>query len=67
MPSLVIAASLPVSDPVWSLLDDAYAHCGPRPTLLERDFELPPFDELLGELDRVRASLRHAHGRRDAA
>lgn len=44
----------PVSDPVWALLDEAYALFGPRPTLLERDFDLPPLDALLAELDRVR-------------
>ncbi|WP_133479451.1 DUF692 domain-containing protein [Cognatilysobacter segetis] len=56
-----------VSDPVWALLDEAYAHCGPRPTLLERDFNLPPFDELLGELDGVRTRLRRDIAQRDAA
>lgn len=53
----------PVSTPVWSLLAEAYRLFGPRPTLLERDFNLPPFDELLAELDGVRA-LR---GRTDSA
>lgn len=53
-----------VGDAVWSLLADAYRRFGPRPTLLERDFNLPPFDELLTELDTVRglvgASSRRA-------
>lgn len=48
----------PVSDPVWTLLADAYRQFGPRPTLLERDFNLPPLDELLGELDVIRGYLR---------
>lgn len=57
-----------VSDPVWALLDEAYARFGPRPTLLERDFNLPPFDELLAELGGVRARLGHAAAtRRHAA
>lgn len=43
----------PVGDAAWRLLDEAYAHCGVVPTLLERDFNLPPFDELLGEIDRI--------------
>ncbi|GAB2619698.1 HvfB family MNIO-type RiPP peptide maturase [Novilysobacter erysipheiresistens] len=47
-----------VSDPVWDLLAEAYREFGPRPTLLERDFNLPPLDELLGELDIVRGHLR---------
>ncbi|VFT11620.1 Protein of uncharacterised function (DUF692) [Pseudomonas aeruginosa] len=32
----------PVCDPVWELLAHAYACHGERPTLLERDFNLPP-------------------------
>ncbi|HSD69410.1 MAG TPA: DUF692 domain-containing protein [Woeseiaceae bacterium] len=43
-----------VSDPVWQLLADAYAHFGPVPTLLERDFNFPPISELLDEVERVR-------------
>ena len=58
----------PVSDPVWALLAEAYRLFGPRPTLLERDFNLPPIDELLGELDIVRGHLSAARlGQRDAA
>ncbi len=49
-----------VADPVWALLAEAYALFGPRPTLLERDFDFPPFEELLGELDIVRGHLAHA-------
>ncbi len=44
-----------VIDPVWQLLDVAYDHAGICPTLLERDFNLPPLSELLTEVDRVRA------------
>lgn len=39
-----------VIDPVWDLLDKAYAHFGVFPTLLERDFNFPPLPELLGEV-----------------
>ncbi|MDC8015564.1 DUF692 domain-containing protein [Tahibacter soli] len=50
----------PVIDPVWSLLEHAYARFGVRPTLLERDFNFPPLAELVGELDRIRAAqARH--------
>ncbi|MGQ4583955.1 HvfB family MNIO-type RiPP peptide maturase [Lysobacter sp. F60174L2] len=56
-----------VSDPVWALLGEAYRRFGPRPTLLERDFNLPPLDELLGELDIVRGHLSRAGGRRRRA
>ncbi|MEX0900407.1 MAG: DUF692 domain-containing protein [Gammaproteobacteria bacterium] len=42
-----------VPDEVWRLLAVAYAHCGPLPTLLERDFNIPPLDTLLAEVDRI--------------
>lgn len=42
-----------VVDPVWALLEAAYAHCGLKPTLLERDFNFPPMTELLAELDYI--------------
>ena len=54
----------PVISPVWSLLDRAYAHFGPMPTLLERDFNIPPLDELLTEINEIRrlqASYVTAH------
>jgi len=44
-----------VIDPVWDLLDKAYAHFGVVPTLLERDFNIPPLPELLGEVDHINA------------
>ena len=40
-----------VCDPVWGLLDKAYEHFGVVPTLLERDFNIPPLQELLKEVD----------------
>jgi uncharacterized protein (UPF0276 family) len=48
-----------VCDPVWQLLEHAYARFGPLPTLLERDFNIPPLAELLKEVEQVRA-LQHA-------
>ena len=44
----------PVIDPVWRLLDLAYAHCGVKPTLLERDFNFPPMQELYDEVTQIR-------------
>ena len=44
----------PVKDAVWDLLAAAYARFGPRPTLLERDFNFPPYAELVAELQTVR-------------
>jgi hypothetical protein len=43
-----------VGDQVWQLLADAYAHFGPVPTLLERDFNFPPIEELLREIRRIK-------------
>ncbi|UCE88370.1 MAG: DUF692 domain-containing protein [Pseudomonadota bacterium] len=40
-----------VIDPVWRMLESAYEHFGVIPTLLERDFNIPPLPELLGEVD----------------
>ncbi|EKE68754.1 DUF692 domain-containing protein [Gallaecimonas xiamenensis] len=39
-----------VIDPVWALLQKAYGYHGVFPTLLERDFNLPPLAELVGEV-----------------
>ena len=39
-----------VIDPVWKLLAVAYEHFGVFPTLLERDFNIPPMEKLLGEV-----------------
>jgi len=38
---------------VWELLDKAYEHFGVFPTLLERDFNIPPIPELLSEVDHI--------------
>jgi uncharacterized protein (UPF0276 family) len=43
----------PVIDPVWQLLSTAYQHFGAVPTLLERDFNIPPVEELLLEVDQI--------------
>jgi uncharacterized protein (UPF0276 family) len=44
-----------IIDPVWALLDATYARFGVIPTLLERDFNIPPLPELLGEVGRIAA------------
>jgi len=40
--------------PVWALLALAYDRCGPLPTLLERDFNIPPLPVLIGEIEQIR-------------
>lgn len=60
-----------VVDPVWSLLATAYRRFGVMPTLLERDFNIPPIPELLNEVAVIRqlqetagdgSGLQTAHG-----
>jgi len=43
-----------VDDQAWQLLTDAYELFGPVPTLLERDFNFPPLEELLDEVRRIK-------------
>lgn len=50
----------PVIDPVWNLLDLAYAVHGTFPTLLERDFQIPPLPVLLAETRRI-SELQDRH------
>jgi uncharacterized protein (UPF0276 family) len=54
----------PVCDEVWDLLGAAFEHCGPLPTLLERDFNFPPLDDLVAEVGRVRGLQQLAASRR---
>ena len=42
-----------VIDPVWKLLQVAYETFGIFPTLLERDFNIPPLSEMLKEVDQI--------------
>ena len=55
---LVDTHGAPVIDPVWRLLDKAYELFGVFPTLLERDFNLPPLEELLKEVDTIASIQR---------
>lgn len=50
---------------VWALLDRAYQRFGVLPTLLERDFNIPPLPELMQEVEHIRryqarGEVRHA-------
>ena len=55
-----------VDDRAWTLLEEAYRLFGPVPTLLERDFNFPPMDELLDEVRRIK-TLQLATAKREAA
>ncbi len=52
-----------VIDPVWQLLDKTYREYGVIPTLLERDFNIPPLAELLTEIDKITA-IQTTHSQR---
>lgn len=43
-----------VKEEVWSLLEKTYQYHGVIPTLLERDFNIPPLSELMQEVDQIR-------------
>ena len=49
-----------VIDPVWALLDETYHTHGIAPTLLERDFNIPPLSELIHEVERI-AQIQRQH------
>ena len=42
-----------IIDPVWALLQDAYALFGTFPTLLERDNNIPPLPVLMKEVNKI--------------
>lgn len=49
-----------IVEPVWSLLDQTYQIHGIAPTLLERDFNIPPLNDLISEVERI-AQTQHRH------
>ncbi|MCP5300914.1 MAG: DUF692 domain-containing protein [Chromatiaceae bacterium] len=51
---------------VWDMLDEAYRRFGVFPTLLERDFNIPPLAELLPEVDQIVMRQRRWREDRDA-
>lgn len=57
---LVDSHDMPVTDDVWALYERLVARIGPRPTLIERDGNLPAFEQLLEERNRADCILRGA-------
>lgn len=55
---LIDSHDAPVAEAVWTLYERLIARVGPRPTLIERDAELPPFEALLAERERAQAVLQ---------
>lgn len=57
-PALLIDThDAPIVDAVWDLYAYALGRIGPRPTLIERDGNLPAFDVLMAERDRAVALM----------
>jgi uncharacterized protein (UPF0276 family) len=50
-----------VADPVWSLYRRLVERVGARPTLIERDDDIPAFDVLMRERDQAHHILRRRH------
>jgi uncharacterized protein (UPF0276 family) len=50
-----------ICDDVWHLLAHTYKQFGVLPTLLERDFNIPPLNELLAEVQKIRDYQEQAY------
>jgi uncharacterized protein len=62
LPLLIDAHNSPVRDAVWALYREAIRSCGPIPTLVEWDNDVPEWPALLDEAARVRHALAEARG-----
>jgi len=58
---LVDSHARPTTPPIWELLEQVLAFAPVKGAILERDECLPPFEELLPELDRAREIGRKYH------
>ncbi|RRN62378.1 DUF692 domain-containing protein [Caulobacter sp. 602-1] len=54
---LIDTHGAPVAEPVWTLYRRLIDRIGPRPTLIERDDDIPDFATLMAERDRAAAML----------
>lgn len=54
---LIDSHDAPVADEVWALYERLIRRIGQRPTLIERDDNLPDYEELLAERERAAAVL----------
>lgn len=66
-PTLLIDShDQPVSKPVWDLYDYTIDRIGSRPTLIERDGNIPPFEKLMAERTRAASILQKSRELVDA-
>lgn len=63
---LIDSHDQPVSQPVWDLYAYAISRIGNRPTLVERDGNIPPFEELMAERTRAASILQKSRELVDA-
>jgi uncharacterized protein (UPF0276 family) len=61
-PLLIDSHDAAVSDAVWALYRRLIARIGPRPTLIERDDQIPAFDVLMAERDIAESILTAGGG-----
>ncbi|PHS28499.1 MAG: hypothetical protein COA84_00995 [Robiginitomaculum sp.] len=64
---LIDSHGAPISGAVWALYEDFIHAAGPKPTLIERDENIPPFAALMAEVNQAnqvldKASLEACHG-----
>lgn len=57
---LIDSHDQPIAPIVWSLFERLVHQIGPRPVLIERDGNIPPFDELMAERERAAKVLAGA-------
>ena len=58
---LIDTHSAPVCEAVWDLYEFAVARCGPVPTLIEWDTDIPALDVLVAEAARADLTLERRH------
>ena len=54
---LIDSDDQPIAEEVWNLFEQLLQRVGAKPTLVERDGNIPPFGELMAERDRAAAIL----------
>ncbi len=54
---LIDSHDTPIVDPVWKLYERLIARVGAKPTLIERDSNIPPFAELMGEVEHANSIM----------
>lgn len=65
---LIDSHAEPVSNGVWHLLSVALSHWGQKPVLIERDANIPPFEDLMAERTKAQSILaEYADKAHDAA